>query len=191
MRKIISALDYIGVLALLLTCYLGGVLLYPLVYFFYYDGVKIPLWWWFDDEDGLFGADYWRKAKKITKKNWWVSYRWCGLRNPMWNAHTKIRPISGDENIIYAKGNLTRNGEQIALSNEAQINFEDDNGKYQGNAGDNLSYYFSILGWAFIWFTKKDRLYFRFSLVKNIYKNKWLEIRIGTSHRYLFVIKIK
>ena len=191
MMKIISILQYVGVLFLLLLSYLGGVLLYPLVYFFYYDGVKIPLWWWFDDEDGLYGAEYWRKAKGITKNNWLVSYRWCGLRNPMWNAKTKIRPISGKEVIIYAKGKLTRNGEEIALSNEAQINYEDINGRYQGNAGDIISKRFSILGWSFVWFTKKDKLYWRFSLVKNFYKGFWLEIRIGTSYRFLFVLKLK
>jgi hypothetical protein len=109
----------------------------------------------------------------------------------MWNATTKIRPISGDETIIYAKGRLIRNGEEIALSNEAQINYEDANGNYQGNVGDNFSEYFSILGWSFIWFTKKDNLYWRFTFVKRIYKTRWLEIRIGTSYRYLFVFKPK
>ena len=185
-KKILSVLNYLGALLLLLLAYLGGVLLFPFVYWFRYASF---FYWWWDDEDGLYGAEYWRKAKKITKKNFWVAYRWAGLRNPMWNAHTKIRPKSGDETLIKGYGKLTRNGENVNLMNSAIINYEDENGVYQGNAGDNFSFYFSYLGWSFVWYTKRDKLYWRFSLAQRLFKRRWVQFQFGAFHRYIFKIK--
>lgn len=189
--KIGAIFNYVGALFLLLLTGLGGVLLYPIMYWFYKDELNPPLWWWFDDEDGLYGADYWRKAKGITKKNFWISYRWCGLRNPMWNAKTKLIPISGFEYPIYEAGKLVHNGEEVNLKNSAVFHYVNDEGVWNGNAGDWLSKTYSYLGWAFIWFEKDDKTYFRFSFAKQIWGKLGLEIQIGTFHRYMFKIKLK
>lgn len=208
-RKILAIVDYLGALILLLLSFIGGHLLYPTMYLFRHSIDNTPVfWWWFDDEDGYYGAEYWQKAKKITVRviektdsiwkktikeiiNWLIAIRWSGMRNPMWNAHTKIKPPSGNEIIIKAYGNLTRNGEEIALSNSAGINYEDADGRYQGNAGDIFSEYFSVLGWAFIWFKKENsnRVYWRFSLAKRVYKRRWIQLQFGAFHRYIWKMK--
>ena len=187
MKYIISILRYLGALVLLGLCWIGGVGLFPFIYWFRYADL---LWWWWDDEDGLYGAEYWRKAKGITKKNFWVAYRWAGLRNPMWNAHTKIRPSSKDEVLIKGYGQLTRNGEVVAITNSACINFEDDQGNYEGNAGTNFSTYFSYLGWAFVWIYKDKQIHWRFSLAKRLIGKWWIQYQLGSFHRYIFKIKL-
>jgi len=192
LKKVLSVVNYLGALCLLLLAYLGGILFYPFLYPFRnvsWIRNNYPGWWWFDDEDGNYGAEYWRKAKGITKKNFWVAYRWAGLRNPMWNAHTKIRPGSGEEILLYGVGKLTRDGKEVNIMNIAIINYEDSEGRYQGNAGDYFSIYFSYLGWAFIWFYKNEKLHWRFSLAKRIYKRRWIQFQFGSFHRYIFKIK--
>ena len=189
-KQILSVLEYIGVLMVLLLAFVGGYVIYPFLYPFRHSIRNTPVfWWWFDDEDGYYGAEYWRLAKKITKYNWWVSYRWSGMRNPMWNAHTKIRPISGDETILKAYGHLTRDGKDVALSNSAAVMFEDDEGNYEGNAGTNFSMKFSVLGWAFVWLKKKNRIYWRFSLAMKLYKRRWIILQFGAFYRFIFKLK--
>ena len=83
------------------------------------------------------------------------------------------------------------NGENINLLNTAELRFVNEDGRYTGNLGDYLSMRISVLGWALIWFTKKDKLYWRFSIAKKIYKNIWLHIEVGAFHRYIFKIKLK
>lgn len=192
-NKIISIFNFLGALILLLLCYLGGVLLYPIIYWFKDSTLSrdYPLWWWFDDEDGLYGAEYWRKAKNITKKNWWISYRWCGLRNPMWNAHTKIIPKSGLQVPLKAYGNLIHDGQQTNLMNSAVFHYVNDDGTWNGNVGDWMSERYSYLGWTFVWFEVKESLYLRFSFAKQLIGPLGLEIQIGTFHRHMFKIKLK
>lgn len=190
-KKILSIVNYIGAFVLLALAFVGGMVLYPFVYPFRninFVRNNTPFWWFFDDEDGFYGAEYWRTAKGITKNSFWVSYRWSALRNPMWNAHTKIRPNSGKEVIVRSWGKLTR-GEETSLSNSATLNYEDYNGNYQGNTGDYLSLKFSYLGWAFIWFTKNDKLYWRFSLAMRLFGKRWIEIQLGAFYRYIFKVK--
>ena len=192
--KFLSVLEYLGVLVLLLSAFLGGYIFYPIMYLFRNSIRNTPVfWWWFDDEDGYYGAEYWRRAKEITKYNFWVSYRWSGMRNPMWNAHTKLKPISGNELIQNSWGHLTRNGENIDLINTAVINFVDDNGVYQGNAGDNFSEELSVIGWSFIFFKKKNdakaRTYLRFSLSMKLYKRRWIILHFGAFHRFIWKFK--
>lgn len=191
LTKLGAILNYIGVLFLLLLTAVGGVLLYPLIYTYRDIAKKPPLWWWFDDEDGLYGADYWREAKNITKKNFWVSYRWCGLRNPMWNAKTKLVPIQGMEFIISKYGKLTRNKENVSLKNSAVFHYVDDYGVWNNNSGKWLSLKYSYIGWSFLWFKKHNKTYFRFSFAKQIWGKLGLEIQIGTFHRYAFKVKLK
>ena len=190
-KKLFSIIHYLGASILMLLAFLGGTFLYPFIYPFRKHIRNTPIfWWWFDDEDGYYGAEYWKKAKKITKNNFWISYRWCGLRNPMWNAHTKIVPKSGTEKVISAKGKLTQDGKEIALHNNAVLIYVDENGKYTGNAGDFFSEKYSILGWSFVWFTIPGRLYWKFSLAKSIIWNIGINIQIGVFHRYIFKFKI-
>ena len=192
-RKFFSILNYLGVGILLLLCWIGGVILYPFIYWTknWSASRKYPLWWWFDDEDGLYGAEYWRTAKGITKKNWWVSCRWSAWRNPMWNAHTKIIPRTGMEIPKELFGKLERAGEEMDLMDSAVFHYVDDNGEWNGNVGDWLSIKHSYIGWTFVWFKKFDKLYWRFSFAKQIWGKLALEIQIGVFHRYLFKIKLK
>ena len=192
-NKVLSILVWIGVLLIQILGYVGGVLLYPIAWLLKKSvySTKIPLWWWFDDEDGLFGAEYWRKAKKITKLNFWTSYRWCALRNPMWNLYSTLVPKKGDEVIVYSKGKLTRGNDNLSLYNVATFFYVDKDGRWTNNAGEFLSLQHSILGWVFIWFTIQDKLYWRFSYTGNVFWKLWLEIQLGVGWRYTFRIKFK
>lgn len=193
MKILLSIINYLGAAMLLLLCYLGGIILFPIAYLFRNSpyAKKYPLWWWFDDEDGLYGAEYWRIAKKIIKKNFWVAWRWS-IRNPMWNAHTKLVPGSGLELIKYSAGKLKHKGKEVNLINSAVFNYVNDNGVWSGNVGEYLSGYYSYLGWSFIYFEKSNgRTYWRFSLAKQIIGDLGIEIQIGTFHRYIFKIKLK
>ena len=96
--------------------------IYPIVYWLpdSWRAYK-PLWYFFDDEDGLYGPVYWRNGKGITKRNFWVSYKWLGLRNRMWNLQASLKPIIGKEEMVECSGDLTQNGKLIDLSNVAVL----------------------------------------------------------------------
>jgi hypothetical protein len=193
-KKILSILKWVGVMLMPLLAFITAPFTYPTVYLF--RNIKwvrenSPFWFWFDDEDGYYGADYWRKEKGITKDNFWTSYRWSALRNPMWNLHTILKPRKGEEVYLNQKGNLTRNNVPLALSNVAVMHFEDENGNWIGNTGKILSLKYSVIGKVFIWFTIKDTLYWRYSLVKNLFGSWWIEIQLGVGYRYTFRFKTK
>ena len=192
-RKIISFFNYLGVTILLLISFIGGTILYPFIYWFKDSTLsrKYPLWWWFDDEDGLYGAQYWRDAKGITKKNWWISCRWSAWRNPMWNALTKLIPRSGIEFALNKYGLLIHNGKEVDLMNSAVFHYVNDDGTWNGNVGNWLSKKYSYSGWAFVWFEKQNRTYFRFSFAKKLIGPLDFELQIGTFQRYLFKMKLK
>ena len=181
---------YLGALILLLLCYIGGVTLFPIAYLLRRWKDYYPLWWWFDDEDGLYGADYWREANNITKKNFWVAWRWA-IRNPMWNAHTKIIPRSGLEFPLHKYGKLIHNFKVVDLMNSAVFHYVDDDGSWNGNVGECLSKKHSYIGWAFVIFEKQGVTYWRFSFAKQLIGPLGLEIQIGAFHRYIFKIKLK
>lgn len=152
---------------------------------------KKPLWWWFDDEDGLYGAEYWKAAKGITRDNFWTSYRWLALRNPMWNMHTELVPIEGEEVHVSESGSLTRDGKPIALSNVAVMMYVDRDGKWSHNTGEYLSLKYSAIGTVFLWFKIKNKLYWRYSTVRKLVGRFYIEIQLGVGYRYTFRFKPK
>ena len=193
MKKAFSFLMWILVMLILLLAFIGGRLFFPIAYIF----KDIPLfrnkilWVFFGDDDPLYGAEYWRKAKGITKNNFWVAYRWNGLRNPMWNLHLLMKPIEGEEVILQQKGWLAQNGNYVPLNKVAVLQYEDENGDWVGNSGDIVSLKYSILGKTFIWFKIQDRFYWRFSLANRYLKLFWVEVQLGTGYRHTFRLKIK
>ena len=209
--KFLSVLRWLGAMLIALVAFILPKILYPLIYPYHRFewSNKKPLWYFWDDEDGIYGAQYWREAKGITKYNFWVSYRWCALRNPMWNLHTKLVPIRGDEYYISMKGKLLRNQEaDVPLYKVAVLMYVNDDGSYLGNSGDNLSLKYSILGRTFLWFKIKNRLYWRYSFAGKIINwnfkitnffgrvikfplNLWLEVQLGTGYRHTFRVKLK
>ena len=179
---------------MLLLAFVIAPIFYPLVYPFRHNNWvrwKKPLYYFFDDEDGYYGARYWRKAKGIKDMSFWTSYRWSALRNPMWNLHASAKPVSGDEVYLKQYGRLTRGFQELALSNVAVMMYEDDEGVWMHNSGDNLSTTYSIFGWTFIIFTIQDKLYWRYSYVGNTFSKLWLEIQLGIGWRYTFRLKAK
>ena len=194
MKKVLSILKWAGVMILPLLALAVAPLLYPVAYLL--RNVKIVreklLWYFFDDEDGFYGAQYWRDAKGITKNTFWISYRWSALRNPMWNMHTVLKPIEGSEVVISEKGQLTStDGEDIPSTNVAVLMYVDEDGVWAHNSGKYLSIYFSKLGRVFIWFTIEDKLYWRCSYAGNLFGNIWMEIQLGIGKRYTFRFKVK
>jgi hypothetical protein len=193
MKKLLSILNWAIMMLLPLLALILTPIIYPLVYPYrnFEWAKKKPLWYFWDDEDGLYGAEYWRKAKGITKDNFWTSYRWLALRNPMWNMHASLKPILGEEVYISMKGNLTRDGKEIDLYKVAVFHYEDENGKWVGNSGEILSKKYSILGKTMIWFTIKNKLYWRFSYAENLFSKLWIELQLGIGSRYTFRLKAK
>ena len=174
--------------------------IYPIVYWLpdSWRAYK-PLWYFFDDEDGPYGPVYWRNGKGITKRNFWVSYKWLGLRNRMWNLQASLKPIIGKEEMVECSGDLTQNGKLIDLSNVAVLMYVDKDGWWTHNVGESISKRFSKLGSTIFWFTIKDRLYWRYShagkinwKILSVFKKAfWIEIQIGIGNRYTFRFKLK
>lgn len=168
-------------------------LLYPIAYLLRNGSLyrKKPLWWFFDDEDGLYGAPYWREQKGITKRNFWVSYKWCAIRNPMWNLQASLVPKDGAEVFVSGKGNLSISGQPLEPTWVAVLHYVDENGDWTHNVGKYLSLKYSIIGKTFIWFKIGGRLYWRGSLASKLYKNLWVELQVGVNSRYIFKFKLK
>jgi len=193
MKKVLSILKWIGVMIIPLLAFIIAPVFYPIAYSLRHKRLfreKI-LWYFFDEEDGLYGAQYWKDAKGITEDTFWVSYRWSALRNPMWNLHTILVPVKGEEVIISEKGKLTADGKEIDSSNVAVLFYVDEKGKWSHNAGKYLSIRFSKLGKVFIWFKIKGKLYWRCSYAGNLFGNTWMEIQLGVGKRYTFRFKLK
>ena len=186
-------MKWLGVMVVALIAFILPKIIYPLIYpyrKFKWSNRK-PFYYFWDAEDGIYGAEYWRKAKGITKNNLWTSYRWCALRNPMWNLQASLIPVKGREKVVSQKGELSRDGKKVALSKVAVIQYEDKDGNWMHNSGDIISLKYSIIGSVFRWFTIKNKLYWRYSLVSNFFWKFWIEIQLGVGKRYTFRLKIK
>ena len=190
MRKLLSLIRWALNMLIPLLGFITAPFIFPLLYPFRNTGLRNvkPFWYYFDDEDGVYGADYWRKAKGL-ERNFWTAYKWNAIRNPAWNLHTVIIPKKGEEKLISWSGQLTQSGKIIMPTEVAVIHFENKDGSYAGNTGDIISLKYSKLGSVFLWFTKGGRLYWRYSLAKNVYRNHWIELQLGTGYRHTFRFK--
>ncbi len=197
MRKFISILKWALVMLINLSGFITAPVIFPLLYPFRKWISKIkPFWYYFDDEDGIYGSLLWREERGL-KENFLAAYKWNALRNPAWNLQASLKPKAhyGDgaqlQRIVSYKGFLTRNGNEVSLPEFAVIKTEDKDGKYTDNFGKYFSYKYSIIGKMFIWYEVDGTLYWRFSKVWKG-KRKWKEIQIGISDkRYLLRYKSK
>ena len=157
---------WIGIMLFYGFGFVTAPIVYPVLYLF---RNKINSWW-FDDEDGHYGNE---KFKKGRKESFWLAYQWSALRNPFWNGHTKtFIPNSGVKHYISHKGEIKKDGNfDISVYDMAVIKTTDKYGKYEDNFGDYFSYKYSIIGKMYVkyWVGNKD--YFRFSYVK---KPHWI-----------------
>ncbi len=194
MRKILSILIWFGTMLLSLLGFVLAPITFPIYYLL--RNTKLvhykPLWYAGDEEDGIYGAQYWKDANGITKDTFWSAYRWSAIRNSMWNLQASLTPKEGPELFISAKGELTYNYEDTSLEEMAALHYENEDGSWAGNTGEILSRRFSTLGRSLYWFSKGGRLYWRYSFADKVYKNLWIELQLGTStKRHLFKIKFK
>lgn len=190
MKKLISILKYLAVMCISLFGFISAPIVFPILYLFRNTKLRRikPFWYYFDDEDSIYGAAYWRNNKGL-KTNFVTAYRWNAIRNPAWNLQASLKPRKGDEVLLYAKGKLTQNGEPISPTNVAVLMYEDEAGNWIHNTGDKVSVKYSKLGKIFIWFNIGDTLYWRFSFANRVYRNLWLELQIGVGSRYTFRLK--
>jgi len=149
-----------------------------------------PFWYYFDDEDE-YGAAYWLEQKGLDPDKFLTKYRWTAIRNPMWNMQASLVPVEGEEVFVSKKGRLIRDGQEIDLSNNATLFYVDENGKWTHNVGKYLSLRYSAIGTTSVWFTKKDKLYWRWSTTRNVFGDYYMEIHLGVSWRYTFRFKLK
>lgn len=174
-----------------------ALMFYPLVYPFRNQirrkKEKLPyrLGWFFLNDESDYGFEWWRKANKVNKKNLWNAYRWSAIRNPMWNLEKQIRP-EPMHLLISVKGEITQGGKVLPGLPFAVLKWEDDEGNYQDNKGEYISIKHSKIGQKGGWYVSSNgKYYFRFSLAKNVWKNIWVELMLGTTDRYVVRFKIK
>jgi len=193
-----SVVNYLLNILILLLGFLTAPIIFPLYYALKNTKYvkKGFLWLYGDDEDGIYGAQYWKDAKGIKKDTFWTAYRWAALRNPAWNLHTIVAPERAPEREIRSFGKLYKNLKRIDLYNMAVIHHVNENGEWNNNSGKYISMVYSILGYSFYFFEKNKAKYFRFSTAFRLFnigrKSLFFEMQIGTSRqRHLFKIKIK
>lgn len=194
MRKVLSILNWALVMIVSLLGFVSAPFIFPLYYVLRNTKIVkyfIPLWYYGDDEDGVYGADYWKIAKGIKKDTFWTAYKWSALRNPAWNLMTVLVPKAGDEVYVSHSGGLSRNGIEISPDNVAVIMYEDMEEKWMHNSGDVVSLKYSKIGKVMYWFTIEGKLYWRYSYVGKPFRNIWFEIQLGVGNRYTFRFKFK
>lgn len=191
MKKVVSVLKWIFTLLIKLFGFLTSPIIFFIVYPFY-DKIQKGnfLWYYKDDEDGKYGAKYWRNNKNL-KKNFWTSYRWHGFRNPSWNLQASLKREIGRFILISCKGKLIKDDKVVHPSETAVLQYEDENGRWIGNTGDIISKKYSILGKMFIWYSINNKLYFKYSFAGKVIGRLWMNIQMGMDHRALFKIKYK
>lgn len=164
--------------------------------------IVIPLWIFLDDEvfygsGDDYGEQWWKNVNniKIWELNSWqkfiVAYKWGVIRNPAWNQYQLLKPKEGRKEILSEKGELKRNNQVISLLNFAVLKYVDNLGQYTDNQGEFLSLRYSATGKSMVWYTVKNTLYWRYSIVKQIGRF-WIELHLGTNdRRYTIRFKIK
>ena len=158
----------------------------------------IPFWWFFDDEDGNYGTDWFRDSLSYGHKTDWVgrfriAYKWSALRNPAWNLQASLQPKDGVKVLVSSGGSAVKGGIKV-LDPYALCGFkyENENGQYTNNIGDYLSLKYSLIGKKWSWYKVEGRLYWRFSYANELFKNVWVEWQVGTNnYRYTWRLKLK
>ena len=135
-------------------------------------------------------------------------YRWHAFRNTMWNAKELVKPENARYNCKWnfeevkelLIDQLYRNGERVNINSKclemASYKWIDKQGNegWQVNRGVKISAKYSTIGKSSLWYTANGKLYFRYSIAKEIKlfgKTFYYQFRMGASHeRYLLILKI-
>lgn len=162
-----------------------------------------PFWWFFDDEDGNFGTQWFRDSLKYGNKLDWLSlfriaYKWAAVRNAAWNLQASLQPLDGEQIIISSGGSATKDGKVVTnLMAFCSFKYVDINGIYKNNIGDFLSLKHSTLGTLWAWYSVEGRLYWRWSYAGEVFKGFWIETHLGINnyrytirHKWKFNLKI-
>ena len=168
-----------------------------------------PLWWWLDDaidneeEDWLIWLD-----NNGGVADFKTRYKWCAIRNKMWNANMLIKPKCGRINCVENREIITqviqhtlhRNGESLPVDGKClelgRLKWIDKNGNegWQVNQGVKISRKFTTWGVSEIYYEVDGTLYYRYSrcFVTKILGTQYvLQIKYGTDHKgYLKAFKI-
>ena len=193
MKKTWSIIRWLLVMCISLFGWITSKFMFPIAYWL--RDVKLfrkyILWIYYDDEDEFgFGVDWWIGNKPFSL---WTAYKWCALRNPAWNLQASLKPLFGLKKFVSCKGSHSKDGNSdISVYKMCVLKYVDKHGGYQNNKGDFLSLKHSVIGSMFVWYKIENRLYWRYSLAKNMVKNIWVELHLGTTDsRYTFRLKIK
>jgi len=200
MRKIISILRWIAVMLISLLGFVTAPIIFPIAYLL--RNVKLfrnhLLWYYYDDEDTIYGTEWFRYSSgyKLEGVFWFdkfvCAYHWSALRNPAWNLQASLQPEQSTKWIQSSKGMLNKYGKIQKVTEMAVLKYMNIDGIYSDNKGEYLSLRYSILGSMFLWYEVSRKLYWRYSYAKNVYKDYWVEIQLGTNdRRYTWRLKIK
>jgi len=206
MRKFISILDWVGVMLVNLAFFLLAKVIYPLLYPFRNTKLaKIkPFWWFFDDEDGNYGTQWFRDSLSYGHKTDWfsrfrIAYKWSALRNAAWNLQASLAPKDGTKVLISSGGSAVKGG--VEVTNPllfANFKYVNENGQYTNNIGDYLSLNHSVIGKLWAWYEVDGKLYWRWSYANEVFKGFWVEWHMGINnyrytfrHKWKFNLKIK
>lgn len=201
-KKVLSILDWIKTMSVSLLGFLTAPIVYPILYTLREDSDirdRKPFWYYFDDEDGNYGTDWFRESLPYgNKTDRWsrfrIAYKWSALRNPAWNLQASLKPIAGEKVLVKTWGEV----EPAPWGNEpthfllATFKYVNENGEYKDNKGEYLSKKYSWLGKNFTWYKIGNKLYWRMSYANNLISKLWVEFHLGVSnHRYTFRLKFK
>lgn len=165
-----------------------------------------PLWWWLDDN--IENEEDWQLMYK-DKPKWIKYYIWHAFRNRMWNLKELIKPEKARDNCVYNNeiitevlvDNLYRNGKKLRIDNTclemAGYKWIDKFGNegWQVFRGERISTKYSNVGEVKYWYTTNGKLYFRWSIAKEITilnKVYYFEFSMGANEKwYLLNLKFK
>ena len=193
-NKIWPFIHWALVMLINLLGFLTAPIIYPLLYPFRNTLIRNikPFWYYFDDEDGDYGTEWFRKAKGLKTGSFWTAYLWSAIRNPAWNLQASLKRKRGNSRLIRAVGRLVRDGELVSLRNMAVLKYVDKEGKYMDNKGSYISLKHSILGRSYYVWEVEGTTYWRYSYAGNVFGKIWIELHMGIKDvRYTFRCKIK
>lgn len=206
MNKLITHIRwFLIVIPLGLWALITAPLIYPIAQLIEFILPKYnPLWVYMDDEieHDYSNADF--KAFRTDKPKWLRYYLWHGLRNTMWNLKVLLKPEKAREHCVWnneviveiKQDSLTRNGEKVSVRGYclemAGLKFITKDGQegWHVFSGDRISFKYSTFGTSELWYLANDRLYYRYSTVRKVYK-WWVYFAMGTTDkRHLLNFKI-
>ena len=207
MRKAIAHIKwFFAVIPVGIFAMLTAPFIYPLAYY-----TKWKLFWiWLDDE--IFNTETnadWMVYCNGDVDNFKHLFFWHSFRNTMWNLKNKIQPecarincYHNEEEIVELKqDNLWRGGKPVSIYNDCiemacwKWIAKENNEGWQVNRGVKISHNFSTIGVSELWYKAKGKLYYRYSVAKEIKvlgKSFYFRFAMGASEkRYLLILKIQ